>query len=65
MATKELAITQINALSKLESPTGSQLSQLKRAIDLLDESSALFTPHERARSSRHRLMDKMKHKYQF
>ncbi|OHU86180.1 MULTISPECIES: DUF6058 family natural product biosynthesis protein [Pseudoalteromonas] len=65
IAAKELAIAQINELSELESPTASQLSQLKRAIDLLDESSTLFAPHERAKSSRHRLIDEMKRKYQF
>ncbi|MFP3353410.1 DUF6058 family natural product biosynthesis protein [Pseudoalteromonas sp. SIMBA_153] len=65
IAAKELAIIQINELSKLESPTESELVQLKCAVNLLDESSALFAPHERVNSSRYRLIDEMYRKYRF
>lgn len=65
IAAKELAIIQINELSELESPTKLELVQLKRAVNLLDESSALFAPHERAKSSRYRLIDEVNRKYRF
>ncbi|MBU2897268.1 DUF6058 family natural product biosynthesis protein [Vibrio hepatarius] len=65
IAAKELAIIQINELSELESPTKLELAQLKRAVDLLDESSALFAPHERVKSSRYRLIDEVNREYRF
>ncbi len=37
-----------------------QLNKLRTAVDLLDASSSPFAPHERARSSRHRLIEQVR-----
>ncbi|WP_299006813.1 DUF6058 family natural product biosynthesis protein [uncultured Shewanella sp.] len=64
IAAKELAISQINGLSQLTSLTSEQRIQLTRAVNLLDDVSALFAPHERASSSRKRLVDDIREAYQ-
>ncbi|WP_298772277.1 DUF6058 family natural product biosynthesis protein [uncultured Shewanella sp.] len=64
IAAKELAISQINTLSQLTSLTSEQRIQLTRAVNLLDDVSALFAPHERETSSRKRLVDDIRKIYQ-
>ncbi len=66
IAAKEFSILEINELTaKTESAelTEQQLSQLTRAVNLLDSASAFFAPHERLNSSRHRLVDEVRRKY--
>ncbi|NMH64335.1 DUF6058 family natural product biosynthesis protein [Shewanella salipaludis] len=67
IAAKELAISAINAMTT-EDELDSELDEqqrlkLTRAVNLLDEVSAGFAPHERQRSSRHRLVDEMRRRY--
>ncbi|ATD01511.1 DUF6058 family natural product biosynthesis protein [Pseudoalteromonas spongiae] len=64
IAAKEFAIVIINELTEQENLTNAQLTQLDQAVNLLDGASALFAPHERNNSSRHRLVDKVRRKYQ-
>ncbi|NQZ20752.1 MAG: hypothetical protein HRT53_01750 [Colwellia sp.] len=69
IAAKEFSILEINELTanteltELAKLTEQQLSQLTRAVNLLDSVSALFAPHERLKSSRHRLVDEVRRKY--
>jgi len=73
IAAKEFSILEINELTatsqatsqvtELAELTEQQLSQLTRAVNLLDAASALFAPHERLNSSRHRLVDEVRRKY--
>jgi len=69
IAAKEFAILEINELinfssaNELAGLTEQQLNQLTRAVNLLDAASALFAPHERLKSSRHRLVDEVRRKY--
>ncbi|KNC68044.1 DUF6058 family natural product biosynthesis protein [Pseudoalteromonas ardens] len=63
IAAKELAILEINQLIGQETLQPTQLKQLESAVNLLDSVSALFAPHERQRSSRHRLVDEVRRKY--
>jgi hypothetical protein len=63
IAAKEFSILEINELIAHEVLTGQQLSQLTSAVNLLDSASALFAPHERPQSSRHRLVDEIRRKY--
>lgn len=63
IAAKEFSILEINEITE-ESELGiAQLNQLTKAINLLDSASALFAPHERLASSRHRLVNEMRRKY--
>ncbi|WP_286235840.1 DUF6058 family natural product biosynthesis protein [Thalassotalea sediminis] len=63
IAKKELAITIIKETLAKNSETP-DIKQLASAVDLLDQSSALFAPHERKTSSRYRLVDEVREKYQ-
>lgn len=72
IAAKEFSILEINELTanpelteltELVELTEQQLSQLTSAVNLLDSASALFAPHERLKSSRHRLVDEVRRKY--
>lgn len=63
IAAKELSILIISELSEIENLSTEQLAQLTKAVNLLDQSSALFAPHERKQSSRFRLVDEMRRKY--
>jgi hypothetical protein len=63
IAIKELAIIEINALLSIEVLDDRQLSQLKQCVNRLDEVSALFAPHERASSSRQRLIEDIRRTY--
>ena len=60
IAAKELAICVIRE----ETGAGTaDLARLKAAVDLLDRASSPFAPHERARSSRRRLVDEVRARY--
>jgi len=73
IAAKEFSILEINELTatsqatlqatELAELTEQQLSQLTRAVNLLDSASALFAPHERLKSSRHHLVDEVRRTY--
>ncbi|MFT5758389.1 MAG: hypothetical protein ACI9LM_003130 [Alteromonadaceae bacterium] len=64
IANKELAILEINRLISLDPLSTEQLQKLNEVVNLLDKSSALFAPHERIKSSRYRLIDQVREKYQ-
>lgn len=64
IAAKELSILEINELSKQNELTPEQLNKLTLAVNLLDSASSLFAPHERLKSSRHRLVNETRLKYQ-
>ena len=63
IAAKELAICEIKELSDNNQLGDVELEKLTRAVDLLDNASSLFAPHERLKSSRHRLIDEVRRKY--
>lgn len=63
IAKKEFAITAIKELIA-ENEAKPDIMRLTNAVNLLDSASALFAPHERVDSSRHRLVDQMRKKYQ-
>ncbi|WP_223671055.1 DUF6058 family natural product biosynthesis protein [Kangiella shandongensis] len=63
IAAKEFAILQINELSSQDKLTDDEMSQLERAVNLLDKASSAFAPHERQRSSRYRLVDETRRKF--
>lgn len=66
-----MAIFEINRLSELgklsvpelKSEFKRDLKALEDAVNLLDEASALFAPHERLKSSRHRLVNEIRQKF--
>lgn len=69
IAAKEVAILIINELTANHDASDSALSnnditRLTQAVNLLDSASALFAPHERENSSRERLVNKVRRKYQ-
>ena len=64
IAAKEFSILVINELSEHNELTPDQLNRLNLAVDLLDSASSLFAPHERLKSSRHRLVNEVRRKYQ-
>jgi len=64
IANKELAICEINRLINLKTLDTQQRLELIGVVNLLDQASALFAPHERLKSSRHRLIDQVREKYQ-
>lgn len=64
IANKEAAIVIINEyLARDEHLSPDELTNLHQVVDLLDEASALFAPHERERSSRKRLIDDVRAKF--
>ena len=63
IAAKEFAVVEINELLEIEQLTDKQTEQLTLAVNLLDSASSMFAPHERLRSSRHRLIDQVRRKY--
>jgi hypothetical protein len=63
IAAKELAIREIETICRFSKLDREQISRLVVAINLLDEASALFAPHERLRSSRERLVNQVRRKY--
>ena len=63
IAAKELAILEINELSEKTTLNKEQLNRLSAAVNLLDSASSFFAPHERLKSSRHRLVNEIRRKY--
>ncbi|WP_444932354.1 DUF6058 family natural product biosynthesis protein [Microbulbifer sp. SSSA002] len=63
IAAKELATTEIQALLEHKHLNPEQRQRLNLFVDLLDKSSALFAPHERVKSSRHRLVDRLRREF--
>ena len=64
IAAKEFSIIVINELSQPNQLTSEQTNKLRLAVDLLDSASSWFAPHERLTSSRHRLVNEIRRKYQ-
>ena len=62
IAGKELAVLQISEILEMDKEK-IDLAQLTKAVNLLDKSSSMFAPHERLKSSRHRLIDEVKREY--
>ncbi len=50
-------------LSEQTALNEAQLNQLTNAVNLLDCASSMFAPHERLKSSRHRLVNEIRRKY--
>lgn len=63
IAVKAVAIFEINRLTESDELSQAALTALEKAVNLLDESSALFAPHERLRSSRHRLVNEIRRRF--
>ena len=63
IATKEIAITIIESLDAQKVLSVEDRQHLRNAINLLDQASSLFAPHERLRSSRYSLVDQVRKKY--
>ncbi len=64
IAKKEVAILNINLLSENKNVSNDKKLLLARAVKLLDEASSEFAPHERMRSSRQKLLNEVRRKYQ-
>ncbi len=62
IAAKEIAIYQINEILE-QDENKRDIETLTKAVDLLDNASSLFSPHERLRSSRHRLVDEVRRQH--
>jgi len=62
IAGKELAVLQINEILSQEEADIDRV-QLTKAVNLLDKSSSMFAPHERLKSSRHRLIDEVRREF--
>ncbi len=63
IAAKEVAIAIIKDITEQRRTAAlgdAERASLSVAVDLLDAASSMFAPHERARSSRHRLVDQMR-----
>jgi Family of unknown function (DUF6058) len=60
IAAKEWAAAQVTRLVAGKRPDRAALAA---AVDLLDAASSPFAPHERARSSRHRLVDAVRERF--
>ncbi|MCF2909257.1 DUF6058 family natural product biosynthesis protein [Pseudoalteromonas sp. DL2-H2.2] len=60
IAAKEFAIIKINELCELKTLNQADREVLTFAVNLLDGVSAPFAPHERAHSSRQRLVDELR-----
>jgi len=63
IAAKELAVIEINEFSGFDELSLEQMAKLTAAVNLLDSASSLFAPHERLRSSRHRLVNEIRRQY--
>jgi hypothetical protein len=55
----DLQINQILTLDETEI----DLTKLTKAVNILDKSSAMFAPHERQTSSRHRLVNEVRRQH--
>ena len=65
IAAKALAIFDINNLIATDELPGEGVARLAKLVDLLDSASSLFAPHERLKSSRHRLIDELRREFDF
>ena len=63
IALKEVMIAKIKHLLTTEQFSDAELTELEKAVDILDEVSAEFAPHERERSSRGQYIDAVREKY--
>ncbi|MEW6984507.1 DUF6058 family natural product biosynthesis protein [Colwelliaceae bacterium 6471] len=63
IAAKEFAIIEIHELTVAEDLTPTALARLSTAVNLLDEASNPFAPHEYHQSTRYRLVDEVRRKY--
>jgi len=63
IAAKELAVMIIKPFLEKGELGVSELEDLENAVNLLDKSSSLFAPHERANSSRHKFIDEVRRIY--
>ena len=63
IASKEIAILVINDFIGRKELSRSEEVELTNAVNLLDLSSSLFAPHERSKSSRHRLINEVRRKF--
>jgi len=63
IAAKELAVAQINDLTRNNNLPDDDRIKLTNAVALLDKASALFAPHERKNSSRDKLIEQVRRKY--
>ncbi len=66
IASKEVAIAivkELTATEREQALTAAERGRLAQSVDLLDAASAPFAPHERARSSRRRLIDQVRKDY--
>ncbi len=63
IADKEAAVTIIEAWLQQPAHQQTDKTALRQAVDLLDNASAPFAPHERKRSTRHRLIDEVRRTY--
>lgn len=61
IAQKELAICLVEELTSYDNVDSSKLAS---AVNLLDQVTAPFAPHERQQSSRHRLIEQVRHQFQ-
>jgi len=64
IAAKEVAILIINEIIVNDNLSDDDIERLTQAVNLLDSASSLFAPHERENSSRERLVNKVRRKYQ-
>lgn len=63
IAAKEFAIIEIKELIEKDELSHPEIEKLTLAVDLLDSVSSLFAPHERLKSSRHRLIDEVRRQF--
>ncbi len=64
IATKELTAMLIKQLTQQASLNSTEKDKLEKTVNLLDSASALFAPHERANSSREKLINQVRKDYQ-
>ncbi len=64
IAARELSILRINELIALKELNDEQLVELTKTVNLLDQASSMFAPHERSYSSRYKLVDEVRRQYQ-
>lgn len=63
IASKGIAVSQIEELLGHEELNSSEIKRLEYFVNLLDSVSSPFAPHERLKSSRHRLVNEVRRKY--
>ncbi|MDF4851795.1 DUF6058 family natural product biosynthesis protein [Vibrio parahaemolyticus] len=63
IAAKGFAVEQIKALLERDVLDSNEIKRLEYFVNLLDNASSPFAPHERLNSSRHRLVNEVRRKY--